>query len=383
MNQHARPRQVWLDVLLAVIVFAIIVGTSMVNRPAELPWTAGLGAVLCGLLVFRRRWPIPVLACTGLGSVVYLAFGSPPRPLLLTALVALFTVATLSERRTAWTAGAITAAALAGSSLLSAHWPWLLPDVLGVLAWSGMAIAAGDAVRSRRAYVAEIEERARRAERNRDEEARRRVVEERLRIARELHDVLAHHIALINVQAGVAAHMLDSEPQQSRTALAHIRTASRSALEGLRTTVGLLRQDGESVAPTAPTAGLAQLDELISSFRSAGLVVETAVEGTAAALPDAVDLAAYRVIQESLTNVHKHAGPATATVHLDYTGTELRLSVVDDGRGAPSVDAGQGHGIIGMRERVTALGGRLAAGPRTAGGFQVQACLPLPKDDRS
>ncbi len=373
----------WLDVLPAAIVYAIIVGTSIVNRPAELPWTAGFGAVLCGLLVFRRRWPIPVLVCTGLSSAVYLAFGASPRPLLLTALVALFTVATLSERRTAWTAGAITAAVLAGTSLLSASWPWLLPDVLGMLAWSGMATAAGDAVRSRRAYVAEIEERARRAEQSRDDEARRRVVEERLRIARELHDVLAHHIALINVQAGVAAHMLDSEPQQSRTALAHIRTASRSALEGLRTTVGLLRQDGESAAPTAPTAGLAQLDDLIDAFRSAGLVVETTVEGAAATLPDAVDLAAYRVIQESLTNVRKHAGPATATVRLGYLGTELRLSIVDDGCGTSEASAGAGHGIIGMRERVTALGGRLAAGPRSAGGFQVQACLPLSNGGRS
>lgn len=246
-----------------------------------------------------------------------------------------------------------------------------------------MAATAGDAVRSRRAFVAAIRERAERAERTREEEARRRVAEERLRIARDLHDVVAHHIALVNVQAGVAAHVMDKRPDQAKEALAHVREASRSALNELRATVGLLRQSGDPEAPTEPAPGLVRLDELVGTFHSAGLSVEVARADEGVTLPAAVDLAAYRVIQEALTNVRKHAGQeAKAEVSVVRVGPNMEVTVLDNGAGHTGTDgegdeAGGGHGLLGMRERVAALGGTLTTGPRYGGGFRVHAILPL------
>lgn len=245
-----------------------------------------------------------------------------------------------------------------------------------------MAGAAGDAVRSRRAFVDAIRERAERAERTREEEARRRVAEERLRIARDLHDVVAHHIALVNVQAGVAAHVMDKRPDQAKEALAHVREASRSALGELRATVGLLRQSGDPEAPTEPAPGLAVLGELVDKVRRAGLPVEVACADRLTPLPAAVDLAAYRVIQEALTNVQKHAGPgAKAEVSVIRVGETAEVTVLDNGtgrsEGAGTAADGGGHGLLGMRERVTALGGTLTAGPRYGGGFRVHAILPV------
>lgn len=253
-----------------------------------------------------------------------------------------------------------------------------------------MAAAAGDAVRSRRAFVDAIRERAERAERSRDEEARRRVAEERLRIARDLHDVVAHHIALVNVQAGVAAHVMDKRPDQAKEALGHVREASRSALNELRATVGLLRQSGDPEAPTEPAPGLAVLNDLVDTFRNAGLPVEVACNNEGTGMPAAVDLAAYRIIQEALTNVQKHAGPdAKAEVSVVRVGPAVEVTVLDNGRAAGSGDTppsaggaregidGGGHGLIGMRERATALRGSCTAGPRYGGGFRVQAILPV------
>ncbi|WP_258040299.1 sensor histidine kinase, partial [Streptomyces sp. SM9] len=204
--------------------------------------------------------------------------------------------------------GLLTSAGLTAGAMLCGNLPWYAQENFGIFAWLGLAAAAGDAVRSRRAYITAIHERADRAERTREEEARRRVAEERLRIARDLHDVVAHHIALVNVQAGVAAHVMDRRPDQAKEALAHVREASRSALDELRATVGLLRQSGDPEAPTEPAPGLARLDDLAERFRNAGLPVEIACPDRGDPLPAAVDLAAYRVVQEALTNVHKHAG---------------------------------------------------------------------------
>ncbi|MFE9931622.1 sensor histidine kinase [Streptomyces sp. NPDC005533] len=332
-------------------------------------------------LVFRRRQPRAVLAVTCGLSLVELTTGEPRAPVVMSAVIALYTVAARTDRPTTWRIGLLTMAGLTGVAMLAGPLPWYGQENIGIFAWTGMAAAAGDAVRSRRAFVDAIRERAERAERTRDEEARRRVAEERLRIARDLHDVVAHHIALVNVQAGVAAHVMDKRPDQAKEALAHVRDASRSALNELRATVGLLRQSGDPEAPTEPAPGLGVLEELVDTFRHAGLPVKVIVQldREAGALPAAVDLAAYRVIQEALTNVRKHAGPgARAEVSVVRVGPSVEVTVLDDGGAEPSAaEPGGGHGLLGMRERAGALGGSCFAGPRFGGGYRVHAILPV------
>ncbi|MFF7755871.1 sensor histidine kinase [Streptomyces sp. NPDC007971] len=330
-------------------------------------------------LVFRRRAPKTVLAVTGTVSLIEFVTGDPRAPVAMTAVVALYTVASTTDRTTTWRVGLLTMTVLTAAAILGGTLPWYAQENLGVLAWTGIGATAGDAVRSRRAVVQAIRERAERAERTREEEARRRVAEERLRIARDLHDVVAHHIALVNVQAGVAAHIMDKRPDQAKEALAHVREASRSALGELRATVGLLRQSDDPEAPTEPAPGLSRLDELVGTFRNAGLPVQVARTDHGTELPAAVDLAAYRIIQEALTNAQKHAGPdAKAEVSVVRVGPHIEVTVLDDGGGAGGEPgAGGGHGLLGMRERVTALSGTLTTGPRYGGGFRVHAILPV------
>ncbi|MFJ4693413.1 sensor histidine kinase [Streptomyces sp. NPDC088766] len=330
-------------------------------------------------LVLRRIAPLAVLAVTGTCSVVESVTGDPRAPVAMSAVIALYTVASTTDRPTTWRVGLLTMTVLTGAAMLAGPLPWYAQENVAILAWTGIGATAGDAVRSRRAVVRAIRERAERAERTREEEARRRVAEERLRIARDLHDVVAHHIALVNVQAGVAAHVMDKRPDQAKEALAHVREASRSALNELRATVGLLRQSGDPEAPTEPAPGLYRLDELAGTFRNAGLQVEVARSDHGTELPAAVDLAAYRVIQEALTNVRKHAGPqARAEVSVVRVGPHIEVTVLDDGAGdVPAPEDGGGHGLLGMRERVTALRGALTTGPRYGGGYRVHAILPV------
>ncbi|MFE2098898.1 MULTISPECIES: sensor histidine kinase [unclassified Streptomyces] len=330
-------------------------------------------------LVFRRRAPKTVLAVTGTLALIECVTGDPRAPVAMSAVVALYTVASATDRTTTWRVGLLTMTVLTAAAMLGGPLPWYAQENLGVLAWTGIGATAGDAVRSRRAVVQAMRERAERAERTREEEARRRVAEERLRIARDLHDVVAHHIALVNVQAGVAAHVMDRRPDQAKEALAHVREASRSALDELRATVGLLRQSGDPEAPTEPAPGLSRLEDLAGTFRSAGLPVEVARTDHGTELPAAVDLAAYRIVQEALTNVQKHAGTdAKAEVSVVRVGPNIEVTVLDDGSGeAAEPGAGGGHGLLGMRERVTALRGTLTTGPRYGGGFRVHAILPV------
>ncbi|HZX39832.1 MAG TPA: sensor histidine kinase [Streptomyces sp.] len=352
-------------------------GPQFGNRTPELR-SVVLMVLVAGALVFRRRNPMAVLVFTAAVSVVELVAGDPAAPVAMSAVIALYTVASRTDRPTTWRVGLLTMTVLTGTAMFFGSAPWYTQENLGIFAWTGMAGAAGDAVRSRRAFVDAIRERAERAERTREEEARRRVAEERLRIARDLHDVVAHHIALVNVQAGVAAHVMDRRPDQAKEALEHVREASRSALNELRATVGLLRQSGDPEAPTEPAPGLDVLDELVITFRQAGLPVEVARADDGVRLPAAVDLAVYRIIQEALTNVQKHAGSdAKAEVSVIRVGPTLEVTVLDNGAETEGPKDGGGHGLLGMRERVTALGGGLTAGPRYGGGFRVQAILPL------
>jgi signal transduction histidine kinase len=231
-------------------------------------------------------------------------------------------------------------------------------------------LGGAEIVRVRRERVVE-------AARIKEEEALRRASEERLRIARDLHDALGHHLSLINVQAGVALHLNEELPDQARTSLTAIKQASKEALTELRSVLDILRQEGEP-APRSPTSTLARLDDLVSQAAAAGLEVRMVTEGQVRPLPFGVDVAAFRIVQEALTNVTRHAGEATATVRVSYGERELSLQIDDDGRG-PATDGarGTGKGIMGMRERAGALGGELQAGPRPEGGFRVQARLPL------
>ncbi|WP_030671218.1 sensor histidine kinase [Streptomyces cellulosae] len=378
-----------LDAVLAAGVLVCMVAGSFVDpgRHRGVSWSLRtpdpLSLVLITLgaaaLVFRRRAPLVILALTGGFSLVEAVTSDPRAPVAMTAVIALYTVASTTDRPTTLRAGLLTMTVLTGASMLAGPLPWYAQENLAIFAWTGIGATAGDAVRSRRAFIHAIRERAERAERTREEEARRRVAEERLRIARDLHDVVAHHIALVNVQAGVAAHVMDKRPDQAKEALAHVREASRSALNELRATVGLLRQSGDPEAPTEPAPGLARLDELVGTFRNAGLHVEVARVDHGTTLPAAVDLAAYRVIQEALTNVQKHAGTqAKAEVSVVRVGPDIEITVLDDGAGQDDGPVtGGGHGLLGMRERVSALRGTLTTGPRYGGGFRVHAILPV------
>ncbi len=377
-----------MDAVLAAAVLVCMVAGSFVEprHRDSVSWvlrTPDLLSLLlmtlgAAALVFRRRAPMEVLALTGTLSVIESLTGDPRTPVAMSAVIALYTVASTTDRPTTWRVGLLTMTVLTGTAMAAGPLPWYAQENLGIFAWTGIGATAGDAVRSRRAVVQAIRERAERAERTREEEARRRVAEERLRIARDLHDVVAHHIALVNVQAGVAAHVMDKRPDQAKEALGHVREASRSALNELRATVGLLRQSGDPEAPTEPAPGLDRLDELTGTFRSAGLHVEVARADQGTTLPAAVDLAAYRIIQEALTNVQKHAGPhAKAEVSVVRVGPNIEITVLDDGSGENETQDGGGHGLLGMRERVSALRGTLTTGPRYGGGFRVHAILPL------
>jgi signal transduction histidine kinase len=380
-----------LAVAAALCSATLIAGTAGPGSDGgTVPAAAVLAAVAAyAILLCRRRWPLPTLAATAGAAAVYMTLTSTHGWVVAAPLIALYHLAdTTSDRRRLLVAGTSTALALVGLPSLFASTSWLGAENLAVTAACGLALAAGDASRSRRAYVAAVEERARRAEHSREQEARRRVTEERLRIARDLHDSIGHHIALINAQAGMAAHVFDQQPATARQALGHIRQASRAALDDLRDTIGLLRQPEEPAAPTEPTVGVSGLSNLVASFRRSGMRIDHEVDGSVRPLPPATDVTAYRVVQESLTNVGKHTGDAAARVRLSFGPAALHILVEDEGNGRPAPGADRslpdrghaGHGIVGMRERVAAVGGSLDAGPRPAGGFRVSVVLPLPTD---
>ncbi len=379
------------DATLAVVIFVVNVGGMLsahrmgVDDPPP-GWAWVVAAIACAALLFRRAHPWPVLFVTTAGYLALQAFSHDIPPLILAVVTALVTITLAGQRGAAIiAAGVITVLALAIGTILDAEY-WSHPRPVAVAAICALAIALADAVRNRRAYVAAVEERARRAEESREEDARRRVADERLRIARELHDVLAHHIAVINVQAGVAGHLLDRKPEQAREALDHVREAARSVLSEMQAVVSVLREPGtagDEPAPQEPAPSLATVGELLDGFRSTGLTIDVVVSGAPVTLAGAVDLVAFRVIQESLTNVRKHAGKADVVVRFDHRPGSLELTVTDTGTGPNSERAGQrvgttgGFGLLGMRERVGSVGGDFTAGPTGAGGFRVAVTLPV------
>ncbi|MDX6276810.1 MAG: hypothetical protein QOJ72_938 [Nocardioidaceae bacterium] len=285
------------------------------------------------------------------------------------ASMAIATVVTVVRgwRLTAWLGlGAVVS--VYAIQRLAYDYPWSWGILSGVIAWSLVVLAVGEVVRVRR-------ERMVTNRRARIEASRRKANEERLQIARELHDVVAHHISLINVQAGVALHIVDRRPEQAETALQAIKDASKEALIELRSLVGILR-DVEKEAPRRPTGTLASLDDLVERSGHAGLAVTKTIRGEVRPLPSSVELAALRIIQEAITNVVRHAGAESAEIVLAYDADALDVTVVDDGRGFVA-DESDGTGIVGMRERAETLGGTLDVGRGPFGGAQVRASLPL------
>jgi signal transduction histidine kinase len=334
-------------------------------------------------LAARRRFPGPVLALCVASGLAVAALGVSPVVLGPAIVVAVYSVAAYGDR---WVPLAGLAAAELGAAAVQ-----LTPgrfQALTVVS-NGLVIGAawlvGHFVGGRRDHISRLERTAE-LERTRAELARRAVAEERLRLARELHDVVAHAISVIAVQSGVGAHVAGTQPEEAAKALVAIEATSRAALTELRRLLGVLRQEGEPEGSLAPVPGLADLDGLLAEVAKAGLAVKLRVEGTPSPLPAGVDLSAYRIVQEALTNVVKHAGPARAQVVIGYRDHEVTVEVIDDGRGvtAPTGDgqARVGHGLIGMRERVQAFGGDLEAGPRPGGGFRVAARLPLGAERR-
>lgn len=327
------------------------------------------------LLVVRHRYPAAVAYGVSVVTLVYVACGYPYGPVFLSLALACFAAVVAGRRRAAWGAVGL----LWAGHLLIGHWlyRWLPPDgdgptpwaqEVGVTAWVLAVLAVAELVRVRREQWAR--ERSERAA-----AAKRRVDGERLRIARELHDVLAHSISVINVQAGVGLALLDSDPEQARSALSIIKEASKEALGEVRQVLDTLRSPGE--APRTPAPGLDRLPELVEQAGAAGLRVEVTAEGEAPALPPGVDLAAFRILQEALTNVVRHSAARTARIRISRRPGLLELCVDDDGPAAGGASDGSGSGLVGMRERAAALGGTVEAGPRPDGGFRVTATLPL------
>jgi signal transduction histidine kinase len=389
------PRVRTVDAALATVVTAaLLVATILVDRGAEPEarsfdaLAALLVVVAGGVLALHRRAPMLVLGVTTTALAIYSLRDYSGGPVYGTWIVAIFAVSVARGPTRTWVGAAVSTAVIvatafggggyvAGSRLVEGRHPTGVVATLFV-SWAGGALLLGGSVRGRRTELAAMEERARHLAETRDEEARRRVAEERLRIARDLHDSVAHSMASISVQAGVGAHVLDERPEDARAALLAIKHASGEALAELRATLGMLRSD--ATAPREPSAGLDRLPSLVESCRAAGLPVVVAVEGEIPSLPPAVDTAAFRIVQEALTNVIRHAGPARATVAVRHGDDGVEIEVTDDGRGTGASrgnGSGEaGHGLVGMQERVALLGGELTAGDRPSGGYRVRVRFP-------
>jgi len=328
-------------------------------------------------LVVRRRYPLPVWALTLLLGVLAVLTSDGHLLLPLPTFLALYTVGRLAPLRTTVLTAAVTGVAfVAATVVVQGAWSDERGDfpALTTLALSGAAAAVGVAVRNQHAALAAARARAQQAELTREEEAQRRVTDERVRIARELHDVVAHHISVVNVQAGVARHLMDSHPDQARMALGAVRDASKTVLSEMSAVVGLLRTPEEH-APTAPAPGLERLGALAESARLAGLALTWTVTGEPYELPPIHDLTAYRVVQESLTNAAKY-GAGAAELVIDYGADAVHVDVRNPVAATRPAATGDGHGLIGMRERVEAVRGRLVTGPAADGTFAVHAEIP-------
>lgn len=371
--------------LLVVAAVGLLTGSDLaVNDPGytQADWFSRLLlGVSLGALVWRRSLPLPVAAITGAACAAWALYGHIGELLNLPVIVALYTVAVTGRRRRTWWTG-VVAALVSGAVALRVGFDVANPQGLPLLEmiWPLVPLLLGEVVRTRRQLTQEYAARAARAEEDREREAARRVREERVRIARELHDIVAHTVTAMTVQAGVALDALDAEPEVSRRAMRQVRESGKGAVRELKATVTVLRaSDGEAAEP-AP--GLGQLPSLVERFGGSGVAVTLAQEEAITGVPQMVELATYRIVQEALTNVVKHAGARHAAVSVRARSGVLRVEVVDDGTTAIATAGGAGgFGLVGMRERAVAVGGTIEYGLLPGGGFRVAAWLPTASAD--
>jgi signal transduction histidine kinase len=378
-----RPRAA--DGLLALALFAVAFPGSRFaaqGSTAPDPWwpAVALAAVACTALLWHRTRPREVAVVTTLCVVAMAVLGFLLTVLLIAPLmVALYSVAARTDRKTTYVFSiAAIAIAVVTTVLVDPAEKSIYLKTVGLQAWLLLPPILGSLSRLRQAYLASMRARAEHAEQTREDEARHRVVEERMRIARDLHDVVAHHLALANAQAGAVAHLLRRDPDQAEKIVTDLTGTTSSALRELKAAVGLLRAADDAESPLEPAPGLARLPDLVASFGSAGMAVTVTTEGQPRPLSPGVDLTAYRIVQEALTNVAKHAGTARAEVLIRYSRDLLRISVTDEGGASFRTPAtAPGYGLIGMKERALSLGGSLRAGRRPERGFEVTTELPL------
>ena len=372
-------RDAWLDVLLPIPIIAVgMVGTSHISAESSERPVDALTFIVVGMaggsLLARRRWPLVMLLVVAAALAVYTAREYPGGPVYLTGPVALYSFAAANERRVAYVAAGAMTAMLMAVRLVTR--PSLGGDDLLLLAWAAAAVLAADAMRGRRERAAAALERRRYMDEHREGETKRRLAEDRLQIARDLHDSVAHSMATINVQAGAASRVIGRDPQQATEALEAIRIASRDVLNELAAMLDLLREG--DAALRQPTPDLGQLGALVASSRRAGLDVAVTAEGDLGEISPAISTTAYRIVQEALTNVIRHSGTDRATVTVSrQQGQGLDVEVADLGAGLASpANEGSGMGLVGIRERAAVTGGSCEVGPRPEGGYRVHVSWP-------
>ncbi|MGA5299153.1 sensor histidine kinase [Nucisporomicrobium flavum] len=372
-KEAAAEKPMLLDVLLAFVLAWAVFKATVDDRVTPSDVLVALVAFVAVLL--RRMRPYAALGVATAATVGAVLRGVSNPGLIVALGVITYSIAAHTNRRRGWICALTASSLVYATGLVVAVGDWWRFETLGVFAWIFMAAAAGDAARMHRAYIREVEERARRAEETREEVARRRVMDERVRIARELHDVVAHHIAVISVQAGAAAHILQRQPDQVGPVLAHIRDASDTVLKEIQSVVGVLRS-GDEPDSHEPTPGLARLPELLGALEATGFRVRHQQRGVPRGLPALVDLAAYRIVQEALTNAHRY-GTGSAALLVEYAPSGVIVEVANDVPPEPSIAGpGSGYGLLGMRERAASAGGEVTAGYVGDGRFRVHAVLP-------
>jgi signal transduction histidine kinase len=384
-RQYAHDHPHVVDVGLVALLLLAISGPAVLNSDLsntdDLTWRSAVPLAVIGAvaLLWRRGHPRTVAVLTTVCAGAACAFGYLITPMLLApVMVALYELAIRVPGRTPllYYLGATTAIAASALAGGDSGYPWFL-TILNPLLFLLLPVALAESIRLRRDYLSAVKARAEFAERNRESEARHRVAEERIRIARELHDVVAHHLALANAQAGTAAYLAGTHTDEAHRILTELTATTSAALRELKTTVGLLRHPHDTASSLEPAPGLEQLRELTAAFATAGLDVNVLVEGDEQPLSPGVDLTAYRIVQEALTNVTKHAATTTASVRLTYHDDRLTITITNDDTNPVPARSGVGYGILGMRERANTTGGRFQAGPHPGGGFTVTTELPI------